>query len=93
MNTFSKDLLAGRVAVVTGGGTGIGLVVARELAAHGADVVLASRDGARLETAARSIAADTGRKALGVSTDVSDMDSVKALFERVDAEFGRVDIL
>lgn len=93
MNTFSKDLLKGKVAVVTGGGTGIGVVVARELAAHGADVVLASRDGARLDEAAKSIAAATGRRALGVSTDVSEIDSVKALFEKVDAEFGKVDIL
>ena len=93
MKTFAKDLLAGRVAVVTGGGTGIGRVVARELAAHGADVVLASRDGARLDEAAAEISAATGRRALGVSTDVADMDSVKALFKRVDSEFGRVDVL
>lgn len=93
MKTFAPDLLKGRVAVVTGGGTGIGRVVARELAIHGADVVLAARDGARLDLAAREIAAETGRRVLGVSTDVSDMDSVKALFARVDAEFGRVDVL
>ena len=93
MKTFAKDLLAGRVAVVTGGGTGIGLVVARELAEHGADVVLAARDGARLAAAAESISAATGRRALGVSTDVADMDSVKALFKTVDAAFGRVDVL
>lgn len=93
MKTFVPDLLKGKVAVVTGGGTGIGLVVARELAAHGADVVVASRDGARLEAAARSIAEATGRRALAVATDVSDPAAVKALFERVDDEFGRVDIL
>ncbi|MBI3563926.1 MAG: SDR family oxidoreductase [Elusimicrobia bacterium] len=93
MKTFAPDLLAGRVAVVTGGGTGIGLVVARELAAHGADVVLASRDGERLSAAAESIAKATRRRALAVPTDVSDHDSVKALFETVDAEFGRVDVL
>ena len=93
MNTFAKDLLKGRVAVVTGGGTGIGLVVARELALHGADVVLASRDGERLDAAAKSVAAETGRRVLGVSTDVADPASVKALFERIDAEFGRIDIL
>lgn len=93
MNTFVRDLLKGRVAVVTGGGTGIGLVVATELAAHGADVVLASRDGARLDEGAEKIAAATGRRAFGISTDVSDAKSVKDLFEKVDAEFGRVDIL
>ncbi len=93
MKTFAPDLLAGRVAVVTGGGSGIGLRVARELAAHGADVVLAARDAARLEAAAASVACATGRRALGVATDVADPASVKALFERVDAEFGRVDAL
>jgi hypothetical protein len=93
VRTFAEDLLKGRVAVVTGGGTGIGLVVARQLAAHGADVVLASRDGERLDAAARGVAEATGRRALGVATDVADPASVKALFERVDAEFGRVDIL
>ncbi|MFI5363720.1 MAG: SDR family oxidoreductase [Elusimicrobiota bacterium] len=93
MSAFVPDLVKGRVAVVTGGGSGIGLVVARELAAHGADVVLAARDAARLDAAALGLAAETGRRVLGVSTDVSDPASVKALFEKVDAEFGRVDIL
>lgn len=93
MKTFAKDLLAGRVAVVTGGGTGIGLVVARELAAHGADVVLAARDGERLSAAAESISSATRRRALPVPTDVSEHDSVKKLFATVDAEFGRVDVL
>lgn len=93
MKTFNKDLLAGRVAVVTGGGTGIGLVVARELAAHGADVVLASRDGERLSVAAAALAKETRRRVIAVPTDVSESDSVKALFATVDAEFGRVDIL
>ena len=91
--TYAKDLLSGRVAVVTGGGSGIGRVVASELAAHGADVVLAERDTARLDEAARAIAAQTRRRAIGVSTDVADPKSVEALFSRVDAEFGRVDIL
>ena len=91
--TYAKDLLEGRVAVVTGGGSGIGKVVAAELAWHGADVVLASRDGARLGEAAQEIAKASGRRALGVSTDVADPKSVEALFDKVDAEFGRVDIL
>jgi NAD(P)-dependent dehydrogenase (short-subunit alcohol dehydrogenase family) len=91
--TYAKDLLVGRVAVVTGGGSGIGRVVAAELAAHGADVVLAARDGARLDEAARAIASATGRRAIGVATDVADPKSVEALFDSVDAAFGRVDVL
>lgn len=91
--TYAKDLLKGRVAVVTGGGSGIGRFVAAELAAHGADVVLAARDAARLDEAARAIASATGCRVVGVSTDVAEPGSVKALFEKIDADFGRVDVL
>lgn len=91
--TYAEDLLSGRVALVTGGGTGLGFFTARELAAHGADVALASRDEARLSAAAARIRAATGRKVIAVAADVSDYACVKRLFERVDEAFGRVDIL
>ncbi len=90
---YDKNLLAGKVAVVTGGGTGIGKRVATALALHGADVALAARDGERLEAAAAEIRMATGRKAIGVSTDVSDAKAVKALFDKVEAELGPVSIL
>lgn len=90
---YAKDLLAGKVAVVTGGGTGIGKTVALELARHGADVALAARDGERLDAAAQEIARATGRRAIGVSTDVSEPKQVAALFDRAEAEFGPVNIL
>ena len=90
---YDKDLLAGKVAVVTGGGTGIGLAVATALARHGADVALAARDGARLEAAAAGIKKATGRRAIGVSTDVSDAKAVAALFDKVEADLGPVSIL
>jgi NAD(P)-dependent dehydrogenase (short-subunit alcohol dehydrogenase family) len=93
MKTFSPDLLKGRTAVVTGGATGIGLVVARELAEHGADVVLASRDAERLSVAAAALSKATGRRVAGLGVDVSETDSVKELFKRIDGEFGRVDLL
>jgi NAD(P)-dependent dehydrogenase (short-subunit alcohol dehydrogenase family) len=89
---FDPKLLAGRVAVVTGGGTGIGKAVAQALAKHGADVVLAARELPRLEAAAAELRA-LGRRSLAVACDVSDAESVRGLFERVDAEFGRVDLL
>jgi len=89
---FTPDLLKGKIAVVTGGGTGIGRAIAGSLNAHGAHVVLAARQADRLEDAARELSA-TGPKAFAVPTDVADDKQVKALFERVDAEFGRVDIL
>ncbi|MBI3554414.1 MAG: SDR family oxidoreductase [Elusimicrobia bacterium] len=89
---YSKDLLKDKVAVVTGGGTGIGKVVALELARHGAHVVLAARQLDRLSDAAKEIEG-LGRKALAVATDIASFDQVKALFERVDQEFGRVDLM
>lgn len=89
---YSPRLLQGRVAVVTGGGTGIGLVVARELAAHGASVVLAARQLDRLEAAAAGLRA-SGAQALAVAADIGDDAQVRRLFERVDERFGRVDIL
>ena len=90
---YEKSLLKGKIAVVTGGGTGIGKAVATALAMHGADVALASRDGERLEAAAAGIREATGRKAIGVSTDVSDAKAVKALFDKVEADLGPVSIL
>ena len=92
MSAYSPELLKDKVAVVTGGGTGIGLAVARQLAAHGAHVVLAARQLDRLESAAAELSS-SGRRALAVACDISDPKSVAALFDKVDAEHGRVDVL
>jgi citronellol/citronellal dehydrogenase len=80
----------GRVAIVTGGGTGIGAATARALAARGADVVIASRTQASLDEVASSI---TGVRCLPVATDVRDEAQVVRLVERTVNELGRVDIL
>ncbi len=90
---YDKGLLKGKIAVVTGGGTGIGKAVATALALHGADVALASRDGERLDAAAAEIRKATGRKAIGVATDVSDAKAVKVLFDKVESELGPASIL
>lgn len=89
---FSSDLLKGQVAVVTGGGTGIGRTIASELAAHGASLVLAARQLDRLEETAKALRAG-GARAIAVPADISDYDQVKALFDKAEAEFGRVDLL
>ncbi|MBI4424099.1 MAG: SDR family oxidoreductase [Elusimicrobia bacterium] len=89
---FRPDLLAGKVAIVTGAGTGIGRVIARELAAHGADVVLAARQADRLEETALEVRA-LGRRALVQPTDVSEPEQAAALAEAAVASFGRIDLL
>jgi NAD(P)-dependent dehydrogenase (short-subunit alcohol dehydrogenase family) len=85
--------LAGRVAVVTGGGTGIGAAAAKLLAAHGADVAIAARTVDDLERTAEGIEADSGRRCLIVPTDVKDERQVVAMIERSVDELGRIDIL
>jgi NAD(P)-dependent dehydrogenase (short-subunit alcohol dehydrogenase family) len=85
--------LTGRVAIVTGGGTGIGAATAAVFAAHGADVVIASRTIADLERVATSIERDSGRRVLAIVTDVKDEDAVDRMTQRAHDEFGRIDIL
>jgi hypothetical protein len=89
---YDKNLLKDKVAVITGGGTGIGRVTALELAAHGAHVVLAARQLDRLSEVARAIE-QKGRKALAIATDIAEHDQVQALFDAAEKEFGKVDIL
>ena len=90
---FRDDLLEGRVAVVTGGGTGIGAAIARELACAGATVVVASRKEAHIRPAAAGLSAQTGRAVDGELCDIRDRDSVAGLVERVLGRHGRIDLL
>ena len=81
-----------KVAVVTGAGTGIGRAVALGLLGEGYAVALAGRRADRLEETLREGGVD-GTRALAVPTDVSDPQSVRALFEATRETFGRVDVL
>lgn len=86
-----KDLV-GQVAIITGGGRGIGRAIALRLAQDGADVAIADVDTA----AAESVAAEAralGRKAIACRVDVSKKSDVQTMVERVLSEFGHVDIL
>jgi 3-oxoacyl-[acyl-carrier protein] reductase len=85
--------LTGRVAIVTGGGTGIGAATARLFAQQGADVVIASRTVDELEHSAERVRALGGGRCLAVPTDVKDEEQVVRLVARTVEEFGRVDIL
>ena len=84
--------LSGRVAVVTGGTTGLGNAIALGLAEAGADVVASSRRQEPVEKAAAEIEA-LGRRSLCVTSDVVDRAQVQALHDAVVKEFGKVDIL
>ena len=85
-------LLEGQVAVVTGAASGIGLAIARELAAAGATVAVADIAGEAADAAAAAMVDDGGR-AVGIAADVTSRPAVEALFGKVEAELGPVDVL
>ncbi|PON17027.1 2,4-dienoyl-CoA reductase [Candidatus Entotheonella serta] len=92
MQIFAHDILRDQVAMITGGGTGIGRSIAVAMAACGANVVLASRQLAPLQAAAADIRTQ-GRQALAVQTDIRHPDQVAALLESATKTFGRIHIL
>ncbi len=86
--------LTGKSAVVTGGSRGIGEAIARQLAAHGADVLISSRKLDACEAVARSINEALGRDAArAAACNITRKDELKAMIERADAAFGKIDIL
>ena len=84
--------LSGRVAIVTGGASGIGRQMAQGLAEMGADLVLCARHADRCEQAAEELR-ELGVRALGLRCDVRDQTEIEAVVERARAELGRIDIL
>jgi NAD(P)-dependent dehydrogenase (short-subunit alcohol dehydrogenase family) len=84
--------LDGKVAIVTGASSGLGVAFAEGLADAGADLVLGARRAERLEQTKTSVDS-RGRRALAVATDVVDPDQCQALVDAAMAQFGRVDVL
>jgi 2,4-dienoyl-CoA reductase [(3E)-enoyl-CoA-producing], peroxisomal len=89
---FSSDLLEGRAALVTGGGTGICRGIALAFAAHGCDVAITSRKMEHLEPTVAELRA-SGRRAFAKAADVRDPAAVGAVVDATVAELGRLDIL
>lgn len=89
---LQPDVHRGTVALITGGGTGIGRAVALDLARCGADVVICGRRSEPLEKTAVDIEA-LGARALVIPADIRDEDAVTSLVDRALGEFGRIDTL
>ena len=92
LDMYAPGLLAGRVALVTGGGRGIGRTIALGLAGLGADLVLAGRTADTLEATAKEIDG-VGARALAQPTDIRQPDQVDALRDAALGAFGHVDFL
>jgi len=87
-----KGTLVGKVAVITGGGTGLGKSMALLLAKEGCDVVVAARRTGAIEQTAKEVQ-EIGARGLAISTDVTDSAQVNNLVDRTINEMGRLDIL
>jgi NAD(P)-dependent dehydrogenase (short-subunit alcohol dehydrogenase family) len=85
--------LKDRVAIVTGGSSGIGLAAARRLGAEGARIVIASQNKERIEAAAERVRKEDGVEVLGLECDVSSEAQVGAVVDATFERFGRLDII
>lgn len=84
--------LKNKIALVTGGGRGIGAAIARKLTESGAHIIICGRTAATLEKTAKEIAAD-GRQCEAIPCDVADWSSVSSLAEQVKQRFAKLDVL
>jgi NAD(P)-dependent dehydrogenase (short-subunit alcohol dehydrogenase family) len=91
-DVFQSDLLAGKIAVITGGGSGINLAIARAFARHGARLGLIGRRQARLDAAVAELA-KLGGEAVGAAADVREYEELSAVLKKIAGKLGQFDIL
>ena len=91
-SVFRKDLLAGKVALITGGGSGINLGIAQAFVDHGARVSLVSRTQEKLDAAAEALSPGMVNSR-GFSADVRDVEALSEAVEKTVEAFGGIDIL
>ncbi len=85
--------LAGRAAIITGGSKGLGLAMATEFAASGADVAMVARGREALDSAVKAVRANAQGKVAGIAADVSDAGEVKRAYDEAMRALGRIDIV
>jgi len=90
---FNSDLLRGKVAFITGGGSGIGFTITEIFMRHGCDTVIASRSQDRVDAAAKTLTSATGRRCLAQKVDIRKPQEVIGAVDAALAEYGRIDIL
>jgi peroxisomal 2,4-dienoyl-CoA reductase len=92
MGDFRQDILADRVALITGGGSGINFGIASAFVSYGAKVALVSRTQSKLDAAAEELSPD-GSAARGFAADVRDTDALESAIDQTVEAFGAIDIL
>lgn len=95
MTMLPEKTFEGRVGIITGGGTGIGFGMARELARLGATVILTSRKEEHLVPAVETLRSESGRESAAyfLTVDVRDSEGVDAMVAKVEKDHGRIDFL
>jgi 7-alpha-hydroxysteroid dehydrogenase len=90
---LDRFAVGGKVAIVTGASRGIGAAISMALAEAGADLVVSARNEPSLDALAHTVVEQTGRRAVAVAADLSDLDTLPGLVDAATSSFGRVDIV
>jgi len=93
MSVFKDDILEGKVAFVTGGGSGICKGITRAFMQHGADAAIVGRKADRLEAVAKELSEETGRRCVATPADVREPKAVEAALDAAIEQLGDVDIV